>query len=119
MAYKFSFRPKKESKYRNRKIIDFDGNKFDSKKEYERWITLNLLQKAGQISGLKRQVEYRLLPSYKGIQQGVKYVADFVYAENFKCIVEDVKSDITRKKSDYIIKKKLLYHIYKIKIKEV
>jgi hypothetical protein len=120
MTYKFSkkfFRPKK-SKYGNKKITDSKNNKFDSKKEYERWLTLQILQSKGIIQGLQRQVPYILIPSYKGIQQRISYVADFVYYEKGKRIIEDVKSDITRKHPLYVVKKKLLYHFHKIQIKE-
>jgi hypothetical protein len=109
---------KKESKYKNKKIDTPDGT-FDSQKEYQRWVTLQLLQSKGLIQGLQRQVTYVLIPSYKDInQRSVKYIADFIYYENGKRIVEDVKSAITRTHPLYIVKKKLLYHLYKIIIKE-
>lgn len=118
MAHKFTnkfFRKKKESKYHNKKITDSQGNEFDSKKEYERWLTLCILQEKGYIEKLNRQVPFDLIPSYKGVQLGIKYKADFTYMENGKLIVEDAKGMRT---DVYIIKKKLLYHFHKIVIKE-
>ena len=53
--------PKKSSKYGNKKI-EYNGEVFDSKKEYKRWCELKLLERAGKISDLKRQVKYVLIP---------------------------------------------------------
>ena len=36
---------------------------YDSKREYERWLELQKLQSDGKISGLRRQVEYELIPT--------------------------------------------------------
>lgn len=109
---------KKNSKYNNIKTRTFDGIYHDSKKEAKRWFDLCLLQKAGEISGLRRQVEYELIPKQEG-ERAVKYIADFVYEQNGKKVVEDVKSPATRKKPEYVIKRKLMQYIHHIKIKEV
>ena len=96
-----------------------------------------LLQKAGKITALQRQVSYELLPNQyetyerysksgkrlkdgtKLVERKVDYVADFVYTdEKGMLVVEDTKSKATRTK-DYIIKRKLLYAVHGIKIKEV
>jgi hypothetical protein len=120
MSFNFSnkYLRKKQSKYRNKKITDSEGNKFDSKKEYERWQTLQILQSKGFISFLKRQCPYDLIPSYKGVQRGISYIADFVYLDvnSGKLIVEDCKGFRTEV---YKLKKKLMYHTFKIQIKEV
>ena len=55
--------PKKSSKYGNKKI-EYNGEVFDSKKEYKRWCELKLLERAGKISDLKRQVKYVLMCNY-------------------------------------------------------
>jgi hypothetical protein len=52
----------------------------------------------------------------KTIEQAVKYVADFVYTENGKRVVEDTKGFRTK---DYIIKRKLMLWVHGIKIREV
>jgi hypothetical protein len=111
----FINKPVKRSKYGS-KITIVDDIRFDSKKESLRYIDLNFLQKAGKISALQRQVKFELLVDGNLI---CRYFADFVYLENGKQIVEDVKSDITRKKESYILKKKLMLALHKIKIQEV
>ena len=127
----------KKSKYGARKITR-DGVTYDSIKEYRRFCELRLLEKAGEVADLKRQVEFELIPAQfedvptgeiykrgelKGqpkmkrvcVEQSVKYVADFVYYENGKKVVEDAKGFRT---ADYKIKRKLMLYIHKIKIKE-
>ena len=118
------------TKYGSKKITR-DGMTFDSLKEYRRFCELLLLQKAGAITELRRQVEYELIPAQRepdtvgvrgGVKKGktielaVKYVADFVYKENGKEIVEDTKGFKTK---DYIIKRKLMLWVHGIRIKEI
>ena len=153
---------------------------YDSSKEYERMNALLLLQRAGEISGLRRQVEYELIPAkfetvrvkdrsvrewrvinpFKGgitehtcgtrkeaeawckehsmpykfiqssthmepvykevcIEQNAVYTADFVYRDkDGNMVVEDVKSEITRKEADYVLRRKLMLHVWGIRIKE-
>ena len=110
------------SKYHNKKI-EIDGIKFDSRKEANRWCELVLLQKAGEIEFLRRQVSFELIPSQKDasgkvIERACRYVADFVYMENGKMVVEDTKSSATRT-PEYIIKRKLLLREWGIRIKEI
>lgn len=95
------------TKYSNKKTV-IDGIAFDSKKEAGRYLELKLLLKAGQISDLQLQVAYELVPKQKG-ERAVKYIADFVYIENGKTIVEDAKGFKTEK---YIIKRKLFKYKY-------
>lgn len=101
------------------KKITIDGITFDSKKEANRYCELRLLERAGVISQLKRQVRYTLIPKQEG-ERACEYIADFVYhdKESNKEVVEDVKSKATRTDA-YIIKRKLMKHIYNITIKEV
>lgn len=65
-----------------------DGEYFASKKELARWQELKLLEVAGKISDLRRQVTFPLIVN--GYQVG-KYRADAVYMENGKRVIEDVK----------------------------
>ena len=106
-------------KYKNRKLT-VDGEVFDSQKEYARYRELALLQRAGQISDLKRQVKYDLIPTQriggKVVEKSCVYIADFVYTENGETVVEDTKGFRTK---DYIIKRKLMLHVHGIRIKEV
>lgn len=126
----------KTSKYYNVKTKTSDGSIFDSMKEARRYEQLLLLQKAGKITSLQRQVAYELLPnqyetytrySKKGerlkdgtklVERKVEYVADFVYTdtETGENIVEDAKGVRTK---EYIIKRKLMYAIHGIRIHEV
>jgi hypothetical protein len=70
-----------------------DGIKFQSTKEGARWVELQRLERARQIHGLERQVEFPLdAMDPAGDRVTVsKYVADFVYNEGGTRIVEDVK----------------------------
>lgn len=97
------------SKYRNIKCV-FSGIKFDSKKEAARYAELAMLERAGRISGLERQVRFEVCPKVAGLKgsRARYYVADFVYAEDGKKVIEDVKSLITKKNPVYTLKKQLV-----------
>ena len=122
-------------KYNNRKII-VDGITFDSKKEAGRYKELKILERAGIIQKLQRQVKYVLIPAQyehtgevytkgnnkgkpkKGrlIERECAYYADFVYNQNGETIVEDTKGVRT---TEYVIKRKLMLYVHDIRIKEV
>lgn len=61
---------------------------FPSKREAHRWMVLSLEQRAGEISGLRRQVPFPL--HVNGVVIG-KYVADFVYYRGDRQVVDDAK----------------------------
>ena len=108
------------SKYNSKKTV-VDGQTFDSKKEANRYQELVLLEKAGVIKNLSRQVKFVLIPSQrdkngKVIERECSYKADFKYEEDGKTVVEDVKGFRTK---EYIIKRKLLLYQYGIRIREV
>ena len=88
-------------------------------KEAERYVELSLLQRAGEISDLRLQVPFELVPKQKDTRgrviREIKYVADFVYTENGKMVVEDVKGCKTK---EYELKKKLMKYFHDIEIKE-
>lgn len=92
---------------------------FDSKKEASRYAELAIMQKAGLISNLQRQVRFELVPAQykdgKCLFRSVTYIADFVYTENGETVVEDSKG---YKTPEYIIKKKLMFQVHGILIKE-
>ena len=98
------------SKYHNRKTKGFD-----SAKEWRRNQELEIMQRAGEISELNRQVPFVLMPSYtisdETTKQGfrtvreIRYIADFTYIKNGKRIIEDVKGVQTEV---FKIKRKLL-----------
>ena len=98
-----------------------DGMTFDSVKEYRRFCELRLLERAGEVAELRRQVKFELLPSQrvdgKVVERPVTYIADFVYTDkDGRQVVEDTKGVRTK---EYIIKRKLLLHKYGIRIREV
>lgn len=106
------------NKYHNRKITR-DGETFDSTKEYRRFCELRLLERAGRIADLRRQVKYELIPAQridgKVVERACNYVADFVYTEDGREVVEDTKGVRT---ADYIIKRKLMLWVHGIQIRE-
>lgn len=106
------------NKYHATKTI-FDGQKFDSCREANRYAELLLLQRAGLISDLKRQEEFILIPKC-GIERAAKYHADFSYTDTAtgKKVVEDVKSRATKTK-DYILRRKLMNWRFDIQVQEV
>ena len=111
-----------------------NGIEFDSRKEARRYQELLLLERAGVIHNLQMQVKYELIPAQyevyerigaKGqklkdgkrlLEKECSYIADFVYEENGKKVVEDTKGVKTK---DYIIKRKLMLWIHGIRIREV
>lgn len=107
------------NKYRAHKTV-IDGIEFDSRKEANRYSELKLLERAKEISSLEMQKRYELIPSqYDGkkcLERSVNYIADFVYDDHGKTIVEDTKGVKTK---DYIIKRKLMLQVHGIRIKEI
>lgn len=118
-------------KFGNRKV-EVNGIIFDSKHEAKRYQELKLLEKVGEISDLQLQVKYILIPAYRepdtigsrgGVHKGkliekeCTYTADFVYntADGIQ-VVEDAKGFRTEV---YKLKKKLMYHVHGIRIREV
>ena len=131
------------NKYGSRKVTR-DGMTFDSQKEYRRYCELSLLERAGRITDLERQVPFELIPAqYRFIETGERYkrnnlargiragdpktkqvcmeqscvyYADFVYRQDGRQVVEDAKGVRT---ADYVIKRKLMLWVHGIRIKEV
>ena len=105
----------KRPKYGNRKVTVGDIT-FDSAKEAKRWGELQFMVKAGEIKNLDRQVRFPI------IVNGMKvctYIADHVYDEMAGRVVEDVKSEFTRKDPVYRLKYKLMKACHGIDIREV
>ena len=110
----------KRQKYGNSKIT-IDGIRFDSKREAQRWQELRLMERAGRITDLRRQVKFVLIPSQRGedgkvIEKQVAYIADFVYLKDGKTVVEDSKGYRTEV---YRLKKKMMLYFFHIRIQEV
>lgn len=123
----------KRPKYGNKKVINEYG-KFDSKKEWERYKELLLLEKKGEISDLQRQVPFIVIPAIyedvevqlktksktirKTVQTASKYIADFVYKQKGEIIINDVKASHEYQDPVYRLKKKLMRYFHDINIKE-
>lgn len=112
------------------KKTEFNGITFDSRKECERYQTLLWMEQNGYISDLRRQVRFNLLPAqrepdiegprgakYPGrlLERAVDYIADFVYTEDGKTVVEDSKGFRT---PEYRIKRKMMLYFHGIQIRE-
>jgi hypothetical protein len=104
-------------KYGNKRVLS-EWGWFDSEAELTRWKELLLLEKAGQIQDLKRQVIFTLAPKYKFGKRWrppLRFKADFVYIEAGKEVVEDKKGEPTRA---YKIKRHLMATVHGITIRE-
>ena len=105
---------KNTSKYKNKKVVR-GGIKYDSGKEAKRALDLEIKQRKGEVSELKRQVRFVLQDSFKmpskKTKQGfetikeIAYVADFTYFMGGQFYIEDVKG---YKTPEYKIKAKML-----------
>jgi hypothetical protein len=107
------------SKYRAKKT-EIDGIKFDSKKEAKRYIALRELEREGSIEKLTLQPRFLLQEGFRKngkAYRKIEYVADFMYQQDGKLIVEDVKGIKT---DVYKLKQKLFEKRYQdLTIKEI
>mgnify|MGYP004479584119 FL=1 len=102
----------RKNKYGNKKCMA-NGITFDSKKEMYRYLELKGLEDAGLIVDLKLQHHFTLSESFRRpdgeLIRKIEYIADFTYFDGEgKFIVEDVKSEATRKNPVYSLKKRLM-----------
>ena len=107
----------RSSKYHAKKTV-VDGITFDSRKEADRYLVLKGMEEDGSIEDLRRQVRYELVPAFNvdgKHYRPVYYVADFVYVEDGKEVVEDVKGMVT---DVYRLKSKLFARRYGVSIRE-
>ena len=111
----------KRNKFNARKTV-VDGIVFHSAAEANRYKILKILEKSGHIKELKLQVPYTFYcisePSLD-CKKMFTYYADFVYVENGRTVIEDVKSKATSKIAVYRLKKKLIEAYYGVVITEV
>jgi hypothetical protein len=74
--------------------------KFDSRREANRWMELQLLERAGEISDLRRQVKVELMgqhrPLFTRTGRKMKMTFDFAYMEDGVQIYDDAKGLPTR-----------------------
>jgi len=106
-------------KYGNKKTAASNGVKCDSGREARRYSQLILMEKAGLIQNLERQVVFQLIPkqplSTGKCERSCKYILDFRYTKDGVIIYEDSKGSRT---ADYIIKRKLMLWLLGIEILE-
>lgn len=108
-------------KYRN-KPCTVGGEKYRSQREAKRHQDLLLMQKAGRIAGLTREVAFALAPAVKILGEdrarpALRYVADFVYSDvrSGTVVVEDAKGMQT---PVYRLKKHLMKTVHGIDVVE-
>lgn len=111
---------KKINKYRNKKVI-YKGIKFDSMRERNYFLKIELLEEAGLIKDLEIQKKFILQKGFKlngKSRREISYIADFYFydVKKQKYRVIDVKGYRT---DVYKIKKKLFESKYQIEIEEV
>lgn len=109
------------NKYHNTKVI-YNGIKFDSKKEMQRYKDLELLESTDYICNLELQKKFLLQEGYTNAEgkkrRPIYYIADFYYFDLLKdkWVVEDVKGVRT---DVYKLKKKLFEYKYNLTINEL
>lgn len=101
---------------------EYNGMTFDSGRELARWKELELLEKAGKIRELKRQVPFELAGSVVlggRKKPAIRYIADFAYWDLCGCpafIVEDAKSPHLRTNPVFRLKMHLLKLVHGIEV---
>lgn len=100
----------RRSKYSNERT-----NGYASKREANVAAQLQALARGKQITHLKEQVPFELLPA-DGRERAVKYIADFTYFDKAgKFNVVDVKGFRT---PVYKLKKRMMWHLRGVRIQE-
>lgn len=122
------------SKYGNSKV-EYQGIKFDSKREMQRYIILKDAESKGVISDLRMQVKFELIPAVKEtyiqhlktkdkectrtLQLPITYTCDFAYIKDNELVIEDVKISKSMLPKEYVLKKKMMFALKGIKIREI
>lgn len=129
------FPQRQKGKKYNNKTFEADGYKWDSKKEYERWLVLKEAEAKGVITDLQRQVKFELIPAVteeyvehlktkdkikkRTLQLAICYTCDFAYYKDGEYVVSDVKASPKMLPKEYVLKKKILFALKGIRIREV
>lgn len=111
------------NKYRSRQV-HYDGQTFDSHMELDRYIDLRCKEIRGEVSQIRRQVRFEIIPKQtreehvqlktktkvvgKTVELPSYYTCDYLYREGDCIIIEDVKSSYTRTLADYVLRRKLM-----------
>ena len=104
-----------------------EWGEFDSRAEFWRYAELLEMQRKGLINGLQRQVKYEIIPAIRvqkeiALKTKTKYVervdekaahytCDFQYFQDGVLVIEDAKSEATRREKDYVLRRKLMKHL--------
>lgn len=118
--YKEILKNKKTPKYHNKKVI-YNNIKFDSAKERNYYMYLQILEQAGTIRDLELQKKFILQKGYtinNKRRREISYKADFSFitTKDDKLHVVDVKGFKT---DVYKLKKKMFEYKYGIELEEV
>ena len=108
------------------KKTSYNGLEFDSTVERDRYRYLEFMQKQGEISNLRRQVRFLIIPKVtKLVPRQLKtkirydervvelasfYTCDFCYVENGRYVIEDTKNEYSQEIRDYPLRRKLMIH---------
>lgn len=125
---------KKGSKYNNKTVV-YNGIKFVSKKEGQRYLFLKKAEEDDKISELKTQVKFELIPPIKEeyiehlktkdktkvrtLQLAINYISDFTYVKDGLMVIEDVKASPKVIPSDFKLKEKMFFWRYENRIRRV
>lgn len=132
MAFQKRSKSKKGERY-NHTTVEANGLKFDSKKEYQRYVVLKDAEDKGLITDLRTQVKFELIPAVieeyvehlktkdkiktRTLQLAITWTADFVYFKNGEEVIEDVKPSKFLLSDRFVIKEKLFFWKYRKKIR--
>lgn len=135
MAFSNRFGKREKGKKYNNTKVEYDGIKFDSKKEMQRYLVLKTAEENGLISNLQLQVRFELIPAVREeyiehlktkdkvktrtLQLPITYTCDFMYDKEGETIIEDIKASPKMLPKEYTLKKKMMFALKGIKIKEV
>lgn len=135
MAFGNRFGKREKGKKYNNTKVEYDGIKFDSKKEMQRYLVLKTAEENGLISNLQLQVRFELIPAVKEeyiehlktkdkiktrtLQLPITYTCDFQYIKDGETIIEDIKASPKMLPKEYTLKKKMMFALKGVKIKEV
>lgn len=134
MAFQKRSKSKKGERY-NHTTVEANGLKFDSKKEYQRYLFLKDAEDKGLIADLRTQVKFELIPAVteeyiehlktkdkiktRTLQRAITYTADACYYKDGEYVVEDCKISPKVKPEKYVLKAKMMFALKGIRIKEV
>lgn len=135
MAFGRGFKKEKGNKYKNKKV-EYDGIKFDSVREKDRYFFLKDAESKGVIMNLQVHKKFELIPSVKEkyvkhlktkdkecertLQLPITYTCDFCYVKDGgEVVVEDIKISKFLLPKEYVLKKKMMLALKGIQIREV